>query len=92
MSIWPNLYVEKYGYNAVLQALAEIGEVSPDEILSSKDKRDGEAHTEAITSKFASLASQWTQAVAGMSSTVEMAKHPANPINHQYGESCILFC
>ncbi len=83
--------VEKYGYNAVLQALAEIREVSPDEILSSKDKRDGEANTEEIGEKFAVLASQWTQAVAGMSSTVEMAKHPAYQEIISMGEAVIPF-
>jgi len=98
--------VEKYGYNAVLQALAEIREISPDEILSSTEslerkkqsssnnidnKRDSEYPPEEIGEKFAVLASQWTQAVAGMSSTVEMAKHPAYQEIIGMGEAVIPF-
>ncbi|MBC6423156.1 MAG: hypothetical protein GDA43_21930 [Hormoscilla sp. SP5CHS1] len=96
--------VEKYGYKAVWQTLTEIKEISPDEILSSREdiesqkqsvsnnlNENGEDSPDAIASKFASLASQWSQAVAGMSSTVEMAKHPAYREIISMGEAVIPF-
>ncbi|MBO1347553.1 MAG: hypothetical protein EBE86_009225 [Hormoscilla sp. GUM202] len=96
--------VEKYGYKAVWQTLTEIKEISPDEILSSREdiknqkqsvsnnlNENGEDSPDAIAFSFASLASQWSQAVAGMSSTVEMAKHPAYREIISMGEAVIPF-
>jgi len=65
--------VEQYGYNAVLEALTEIREISPKQILSSieyleKQKQDGQkGERDAIEAKFVELASEWSEAVGGMS-------------------------
>ena len=73
--------VETYGYGEVLQALANLRETSPDNILSSI----------AVREKFTELASQWTRSVEGMSSTAEMAKHPAYQEIIGMGEAVIPF-
>jgi len=50
-----------------------------------------EANPETIHEKFVELASQWTQDVEGMSSTVEMAKHPAYQKIISMGQAVIPF-
>jgi hypothetical protein len=50
-----------------------------------------EANPETIHEKFVELASQWTQDVEGMSSTVEMAKHPAYQEIVSMGQAVIPF-
>lgn len=58
-----------------------------DENLESKE----EYSPEQVKVEFTNLASQWTQAVEGMSSTVEMAKHPAYQKIVSMGQSVVPF-
>ena len=53
----------------LLKILSESGNHS--------DLESGEYTAEEIQAEFTDLASQWIQSVEGMSSTVEMTKHPA---------------
>lgn len=48
-------------------------------------------NSEAIYKKFTNLASEWTQAVEGMSSTVEMTKHPSYQEIINMGQAVIPF-
>lgn len=73
--------VETYGYGEVLQALANLRETLPNNILSSI----------AVREKFTELACQWTRSVEGMSSAAEMAKHPAYQEIIGMGGSCDSF-
>jgi hypothetical protein len=58
-----------------------------DENLESKE----EYSPEQLKVEFTNLASQWTQAVEGMSSTVEMSKHPAYQKIVSMGQAVIPF-
>ena len=55
------------------------------------DLESGEYAAEEIQAEFTDLASQWIQSVEGMSSTVEMAKHPTYQKIVSMGEVVIPF-
>ena len=63
----------------------------PSESGNHPDLENGEYTAEEIQAEFIYLASQWVQSVEGMSSTVEMAKHPDLSKNCEDGKSCSAF-
>ena len=63
----------------------------PSESGDHSDLESGEYTAEEIQAEFIYLSSQWIQSVEGMSSTVEMAKHPAYQKIVSMGEVVIPF-
>ena len=64
---------------------------SPSETGNHSDLENGEYTAEAIQAEFIDLASQWIQSVEGMSSTVEMTKHPAYQKIVKMGKAVVPF-
>lgn len=64
---------------------------TPSETGNHSDLESGECSAEEIQAEFTYLASQWIQSVEGMSSTVEMAKHPVYQKIVKMGKAVVPF-